>query len=195
MAERTGRVERTTRETQVQVELNLGGSGIVDVQTGFGLADHMITLIGFWAGFDLTVSCRGDMEIDAHHSLEDVGLCLGEALDTALGDRKGIARIGWAKVPMDEALTEVVLDLSGRPYFVYQESVLPPVIAGEEKDIWREFFKSFAFKGRLNLHMNFCYGLNGHHLLESASKGLGLALAQGSGLSGTGVLSTKGSLD
>lgn len=190
---------RTTKETEIRLRLNLNGSGAVSIETGFGFADHMLTLIAFWAGFDLDISCKGDIEVDAHHSLEDVGLCLGKALNDALGDKAGIARVGRASVPMDEAMCDVALDISGRPYLVFMgDDLLPPVIAGEEKDLWREFFKSFAFSGKMNLHMRFLYGTNGHHLLESACKGLGIALRKAVTVNpdrAGGVLSTKGKLD
>lgn len=195
MDARTGRIERTTRETQISVAVNLDGSGACAIRTGFGFADHMLDLMGHWAGFDLEITCTGDMNIDAHHSLEDIGLCLGNALSSALGDRKGIARVGCAKVPMDEALTEVCLDLSGRSYLVYEEAVLPAVIAGQEKDLWREFLKSLAAKAGMNLHVRMFYGQNGHHLLESVFKGLGLALRQAVRRERDSVLSTKGGLD
>lgn len=195
MGKREATVARTTRETDVRVVLDLDGSGRADIATGLGFADHMFTLLAFWAGFDLTLSCKGDLEIDAHHSLEDVGLCLGQALGEALGDKKGIERVGWAKVPMDEALAEVVVDLSGRPWLVYSDELLPAVIAGQEKDLWREMLKSLAVKAGMNLHVRFAYGLNGHHLLEAAFKALGLALRQAVSRGRTGVPSTKGSLD
>jgi imidazoleglycerol-phosphate dehydratase len=165
------------------------------VDTGIGFADHMLTLCAFWAGFDLELTCKGDLEIDAHHSLEDIGLCLGQALAEALGDKRGINRVASAKVPMDEALAEVVLDLSGRPYIVYDDALLPDIIAGDEKDVWREFLKSFAYKAGMNLHVKYEHGLNGHHLLEAAFKGLGLALAHAVTVGRKGVSSTKGSLD
>lgn len=187
---------RETKETRVAVEILLDGQGRATVRTGFGFADHMLTLLAFWAGCDLDVSCQGDMEVDAHHSLEDIGICLGESLRQALGDRAGIARVGQAAVPMDEALCEVILDLSGRPYLVYREdAALPPVIAGEEKDLWREFFKALATGARMNLHVHFAYGQNGHHLVEAAFKALGLALRRATTADGTRVPSTKGSLD
>ena len=195
MEPRTGRIDRETRETKISVTVNLDGAGACHVRTGFGFADHMLELMGHWAGFDLEISCVGDMHIDAHHSLEDVGLCLGSALNSALGDRKGIARVGCAKVPMDEALTEVCLDLSGRSFLVYEEDVLPAVIAGQEKDLWREFLKSLAAKAGMNLHVRMFYGMNGHHLLESVFKGLGLALRQAVRVERESVLSTKGGLD
>ena len=196
MADRIARVSRATSETSIDLSPNLDGAGKVSINTGFGLADHMLDLMAFWAGFDLSLDCQGDHHIDAHHSLEDSALVLGQALLTALGERKGIARVGWAKVPMDEALAEVNLDLSGRPYLVYQGAeLLPPVLAGEERDLWREFFKSLAAGARMNLHINYHYGLNGHHLLESACKGLGLALRQAVHITRDHTLSTKGSLD
>ena len=193
---RKSRVERNTSETRIVLEINLDGEGQNQIDTGFGFADHMLNLMAFWAGFDLNVKCSGDLHIDAHHSLEDIAICLGQALTAAWGERKGINRVGWAKVPMDEALAEVVVDISGRPYLVYLgDELLPPVIAGEEKDLWREFFKSLAFNARINMHIIFHYGLNGHHLLESAFKGLGLALKQGLATGRKHLLSTKGSLD
>ncbi|WP_028586494.1 imidazoleglycerol-phosphate dehydratase HisB [Desulfocurvus vexinensis] len=195
MSTRTARYERATKETRIEVALDLDGTGKAEVATGVGFADHMLTLFAFWARVDLTLTCQGDLEIDAHHSLEDVGLCLGQALADALGDKRGIARIGLARVPMDEALTEVVIDISGRPYLVYEDGPVPALIAGQEKDVWREFFKSVAQRAGLNLHINFLYGRNGHHLLESAFKGFGLALGQAAARTRDGVPSTKGSLD
>lgn len=195
MIERKADYKRETKETRISLSLNLDGSGRTEIRTGMGFADHMLTLLAFWGGFDLTLACDGDHEVDAHHSLEDIGLCLGHAFCDALGDKSGIQRVGWAKVPMDEAIAEVALDISGRPYIVFDDGILPPVIAGDEKDVWREFFKSFAFAGKLNLHIHMLYGRNGHHLLESAFKGTGLALRQALERGRTGVLSTKGSLD
>lgn len=195
MASRTATCRRTTKETDITLELVVDGQGTTSIDTGMGFADHMLTLLAFWAGWDLTLTCKGDLEVDAHHSLEDVGLCLGQAFLEALGDRKGIERTSMAKVPMDEALTEVVVDISGRPYLVYADEVVPALVAGEEKDVWREFFKSLANQARINLHIRFLYGQNGHHLLESAFKGAGLALRQAAAVNRSGVTSTKGSLD
>ena len=181
---RTGHVARTTAETDIDLTLCLEGSGKTSVATGFGLLDHM------------SLTCKGDTHIDAHHSAEDIALCLGQAFALAVGDRKGIARVGFARVPMDEALAEVTLDISGRPWLEWRgDELLPPVLAGEERDVWREFYKSFAAAARMNVHVAFLYGRNGHHLLESAAKGLGLALAQAASLTGNVVRSTKGSLD
>jgi imidazoleglycerol-phosphate dehydratase len=196
MNSRNATVFRETRETSIRLDLNLNGSGSVAVNTGFGLADHMIGLTAFWAGFDLTLTCQGDLHIDAHHTVEDAGLCLGQALAEALGDRWGIARVGWARVPMDEAIADVSIDLSGRPWLEWRGSeLLPPVLAGQESDVWREFWKSFSSSARLNLHIFFLYGKNGHHLLESAFKGVGLALCAAVRLDRDGLLSTKARLD
>lgn len=196
MTSRQAKLRRTTAETDISLCLSLDGKGVISVKTGYGFADHMITLLAFWAGFDLTLECKGDLNVDAHHTVEDAALCLGQALLEALGDRKGIARVGAAKVPMDESLADVAIDLSGRPFLVFRgEELLPETIAGEERALWHEFFKSFASGARMNLHISFLYGSNGHHLLESACKGLGLALRSAVSLSGTSILSTKGRLD
>ncbi len=187
---------RTTKETNINLCLNIDGNGKVEVKTGFGMGDHMLTLMAFWAGFDLDLNCEGDLYIDAHHTMEDVGLCLGQALDKALGDRVGIARTAFSKVPMDEAIAEACIDFSGRAMHIMQgQALLPPTIAGEENDLWREFFKAFACGAKMNLHISFLYGSNGHHLLESAFKSLGLALGNAVCINRSYLLSTKGSLD
>ena len=196
MSSRHATVQRITSETDISLRLMLDGTGNVSVKTGYGFADHMITLLAFWAGFDLTLECKGDLDVDAHHTVEDVALCLGQAILEALGDRKGIARVGNAKVPMDESIADIAIDLSGRPFLVLRgEEFLPETIAGEERALWHEFFKSFAAGARMNLHIVFLYGTNGHHLLESACKGLGKALRSAVSFSGTSILSTKGRLD
>ncbi|MCT4534159.1 imidazoleglycerol-phosphate dehydratase HisB [Halodesulfovibrio sp.] len=196
MTQRTATITRDTSETKVSLTLTLDGTSNVDVKTGWGFADHMLTLIAFWGGFDLHIFCDGDLHVDAHHTLEDIGICLGNALREALGDRKGINRIGMAKVPMDESISEVNIDISGRPYLVYRgDDLLPPVIAGDESDLWREFFKSVSYAARINMHISYLYGKNGHHLLESACKGLGLALRMAASCDRNQLLSTKGSLD
>lgn len=195
-APRTSIQTRTSAETDIRLELTLDGQGKTDIRTGFGLLDHMLTLTAFWAGMDLSLICEGDMEVDAHHTAEDVGLTLGKSLLEALGDRAGIARVGYGRVPMDEALTEVTVDLSGRPWLEWRgDDLLPPVLAGEEKDLWREYYKALASGARCNLHVEMRYGKNGHHLLESVAKGLGLALAQAVRRQGTTIRSTKGGLD
>ena len=193
---RKAELTRETTETSVNLCLCLDGVQDIQIETGYGILDHMLTLLFFWAGCDLSLRCEGDLHVDAHHTVEDVALCLGQAIDAALGDRKGIARTGFAKVPMDEAMACVSIDLSGRPCLVFRgQELLPPVIAGEESDLWREFFKALAIGCRMNLHVILEYGANGHHLLESACKGLGLALRAAVARNRTTILSTKGRLD
>ena len=193
---RQAHYERKTKESEISLDLTLDGSGTTKITTGFGMFDHMLTLTLFWAGMDCTLSCSGDLFVDAHHSVEDTGLVLGQTILDALGDRKGIARVGYGRVPMDEALAEVTIDLSGRPWLEWRgDELLPPIIAHEEKDVWREFYKALASSGRFNLHVAFLYGKKGHHLLESAAKGLGLALAQATRRQGQMIRSTKGGLD
>ncbi len=193
---RKAEYKRETKETNITLSLNLDGEGKSEISSGFGLLDHFLTLLTFWAQFDLTLNCKGDIYIDNHHSAEDIGISLGTALVQAMGDRKGIRRVGCAKVPMDEALTEVCLDLSGRAWLEWRNAeILPPVLANEEIDIWREFYKSLAFSGKFNLHINFCYGKNGHHLLESVAKALGLALKDALKVESDRISSTKGHLE
>ncbi len=193
---RTAEISRSTGETRIALALSLDGGGRAEIATGFGMLDHMLALIAFWAGFDLSLRCEGDLHVDAHHVTEDVGLCLGQALFQALGERRGITRAAWARVPMDEALAEVAVDLSGRPWLEWRgDELLPPVLAREEKDVWREFYKAFTSAGRFNAHIEFRHGKNGHHLLESAAKGMGIALRDAVRRTGSAIPSTKGSLD
>ena len=192
---RTAEIKRKTKETDISLKLTLEG-GERKIDTGIGFFDHMLNSFAVHSGFGLTLTCKGDLEVDGHHSVEDCGIALGQALAQCVGDKAGIARFGQAFVPMDEALAEVTLDISGRPWLEWRgDELLPPVLAGEERDVWREFYKSFAAAARMNVHVAFLYGRNGHHLLESAAKGLGLALAQAASLTGNVVRSTKGSLD
>ena len=196
MTNRLAHVSRATRETNITLDLALDGAGRADIATGVGFADHMLELLTFWGGFDLTVSCHGDVHVDAHHTLEDVGLCLGQAFLQALGDRAGIARVGWARVPMDEALTDVALDLSGRPYLVYNVQ-LPKVKIGQfDTELAREFFQAFANHCGANLHISVAYGENAHHIIEGCFKAFARAMDMASQLDPRvqGVLSTKGAL-
>ena len=196
MNPRNAALTRASNETNISLDLNLDGTGITDIATGIGLLDHLLTLTAFWAGFDLRLRCEGDTHVDGHHSAEDIGLVLGQALLEALGDRTGIERVGFARVPMDDSLADVCLDISGRAWLEWRgEELLPSVLGGEERDLWREHYKALASAARVNLHISFIYGKNGHHLLESAAKGLGLALNQAVRRSGRMVRSTKGRLD
>jgi imidazoleglycerol-phosphate dehydratase len=196
MNTRSAALTRTSNETNISLDLQLDGAGVTDIATGIGLLDHLLTLTAFWAGFDLRLHCEGDTHIDGHHSAEDIGLVLGQALLAALGDKAGIERVGFARVPMDDSLADVCLDISGRAWLEWRgEELLPSVLGGEERDLWREHYKALASAARVNLHISFIYGKNGHHLLESAAKGLGLALNQAVRRSGRMVRSTKGRLD
>lgn len=189
-------LRRETNETSISLALGLDNGKKSSIQTGIGMLDHLLDLMTLWAGFSLDLQCSGDLQIDGHHTVEDCGMVLGAALLQALGDRKGIHRWGHGRVPMDDALSEVSIDLSGRPWLEWRgDDLLPEIIAHEEKDLWREFFKAFAAAGRFNLHISFLYGKNGHHLLESAAKGTGAALKQAVWREGSSIKSTKGGLD
>ncbi len=177
-AERRGAVRRTTAETDVEVSVNLDGRGRAEAVTGIGFFDHCLVALGYHAGLDLVVRASGDLQVDAHHTVEDVGLCLGRALGQALGDRSGIARFGWALLPMDDALVQVALDCSGRPYLDYRVAAPQPAVGQFDAALGREFFRALATGAGLTLHLASLAGDNSHHLLEAAFKGAGRALAQ-----------------
>lgn len=189
-------IERKTGETDIRVALTLDGSGQRNIATGIAFFDHMLDLFAAHGRFDLTVACEGDVAIDFHHTVEDVGLVLGEVVSEALGDRKGIARYGDAVVPMDESLCKVALDLSNRPFLVY---LLPdPIrcIGPFDAYLAKEFFRAFAVKAGITLHIDVPYGENSHHIVEGCFKALGRALAKAVAVDSriTGVPSTKGLL-
>jgi imidazoleglycerol-phosphate dehydratase len=193
---RTSRIERKTKETAITVELNLDGDGKADISTGIGFFDHMLTLFCVHGRFDLTTAASGDLEVDFHHTVEDVGLVLGEAVSTALGDRAGIERYGFAATPMDEALSQVVIDLSNRPYLIYRLPQDLECSGRFEQGLAKEFFRAFAVKGGMNLHIVVPYGQNEHHVLEAIYKSTGRALKHAVRLEAgvKGVLSSKGVL-
>jgi imidazoleglycerol-phosphate dehydratase len=171
-------VERKTKETAIQVSLNLSGTGQSEISTGIPFFDHMLTLFAVHGFFDLGVKAKGDLEVDYHHTVEDVGLVLGDAFDQALGSRKGIKRFGHAATPMDDALTAVTVDLSKRPFLVYKVPSLTASGMGFSVSLAKEFFRAFVSRGGLNLHINVSYGENEHHIIESMFKALGRALDQ-----------------
>lgn len=196
-AGRCGVVKRVTAETNILVSLNLDEQTGVDIATGIGFLDHMLTLLAKHGRFGLTVSANGDTYIDAHHTVEDVALALGQALTQALGAKEQIERYGNAWVPMDEALTQVVIDLSGRPYLVYRAALSTPVLGGNfETELVEDFFQALAMNGLMNLHVRNEYGRNTHHIIESMFKATGRALRQAVTINAdiVGINSTKGSL-
>jgi imidazoleglycerol-phosphate dehydratase len=194
--DRTAEISRQTRETNVRVALNLDGTGKTTAQTGVGFFDHMLDLLGRHALIDLDVSAQGDLQVDAHHTVEDVGLVLGQVLLQALGDKRGIFRYGWAIVPMDESLAQVAIDLSGRPAFVFKVQFAGPLIGQFPVELVEEFLKSLATAGKMNLHVTVPYGTNNHHVSEAIFKATAKALRQAVSLDprNSEVPSTKGTL-
>lgn len=173
---RQARVERKTTETQIALELNIDGRGKMAINTGIGFLDHMLTLLAGHGLFDLTVQATGDLHIDDHHTAEDVMICLGKALDQALGDRRGIVRTAHSFVPMDEALALVAVDLGGRPYCVFEADFATPRVGQLGTDLIFHLFESLAIHARLNLHAKVFYGRNDHHKVEALFKALARAL-------------------
>jgi len=196
MNERTATISRTTNETDITVAFNLDGGGASKVQTGVQFLDHMLSLFAKHGIFDLEISCKGDLGIDAHHSVEDIGICLGLALDKALGDKKGLVRFAHAYYPMDETLVRVAADLSGRSYLVYRVQVERERVGELESDLVEEFWKAFVTHARLNLHIELLYGRNTHHIFEAVFKAAAraLCLATRTDARIQGVPSTKGVL-
>jgi len=175
---RTAKVERSTKETQISVEVNLDGTGQYEISTGIGFLDHMLEQLSRHSLMDLTVRAEGDLHIDFHHTTEDTGLAIGSAVAQALGDRKGITRFGSALSPMDETLTRIALDLSGRPYFVWNVDFTKPKLGDMDTELFREWFQAFAQTSGMTLHIENLYGVNNHHIVESCYKGLARALRE-----------------
>jgi imidazoleglycerol-phosphate dehydratase len=195
---RTAVIDRKTTETQITIRLDLDGRGEQTITTGMPFLDHMLAQVGRHGHFDLSVEATGDLAVDFHHTVEDLGIALGEAVSQALGDKAGIVRYGAARVPMDDALASVVMDLSGRPFLVFQAPQLKGGRVGDfDLDLVREFFQGLTNHLRANLHVQVEYGQNPHHMVEAVYKALGRALDQATGLDPrlSGVVpSTKGSL-
>lgn len=187
-------IHRKTGETDISISLSIDGKGRFEGTTGIGFFDHMMNLLACHSGMDISISCKGDLEVDNHHTIEDLGIALGDVFLKALGDKKGIRRYGAFFCPMDETLSRIVLDLSGRPYFVYDVKIPVERIGTFETEMTREFFLAFAMHGMMNLHMACLYGENGHHIVEALFKGLGHALKEAVTVEGGRVLSTKGVL-
>ena len=195
MGKRVVELTRTTKETDINCRLNLDGSGVADVDTGIGFFDHMLTTLAKHARFDLRLSCKGDLSVDDHHSVEDCALLIGNCLDDALGEREGIARFGCAHVPLDEALCRAVVDLSGRPYPVVDLSLTRERLGRLSCENIPHFFESLAIAGRMALHLDMLKGRNDHHRSEAAFKAVAVALRQAVARDGSSTVpSTKGAL-
>lgn len=196
MEARTGQIDRKTNETHIRVDLNLDGEGRASLRTGVPFLDHMLTLLAVHGFFDLAVEARGDLEIDAHHTVEDIGISFGEAFAAAVGDRKSICRYGEASVPMDEACARVVLDLSNRPFLVYEAPAMASRVGAFETELMPEFLRAFSQRGGITLHVHVLYGSNTHHMIEAVFKALGRALDLATRFDPrrTGVPSSKGVL-
>ena len=173
---RTASLSRTTGETDIAVSVTLDGTGRTEISTGVGFFDHMLTLLGRHALIDLTVSARGDTHVDDHHTVEDVGIALGKAIAQALGDKRGITRYADVHMPMDETLTRVALDISGRPFLVFRTAFTGPKIGTFDTELVQEWFQAFAINAGVTLHVETLYGSNNHHIAESCFKGLARAL-------------------
>ena len=194
---RTGAVTRKTKETDVSVEINLDGQGRSQVATGIGFLDHMLDLLARHSRIDITVKAQGDLHIDQHHTTEDVGIALGQAVKKALGDMKGIGRYADVHMPMDEALTRVAIDISGRPFLVFNAEFSRDKVGAFDTELVEEWFRAFAMNAGVTLHVACLYGSNDHHIAESCFKGLARALRAAVGVdprAANEVPSTKGSL-
>lgn len=191
---RTAAIERNTKETQIELNIDLDGKGNVSIDSGIGFFDHMLTALAVHSGVDMTVKCKGDLNVDGHHSVEDIGICLGKAFAEALGDKSGIARYGSAFIPMDEALAFCSLDISGRAFLVFDAKFSDDRIGEFDTCLAEEFFRAFAFNAGITLHIRQEYGKNDHHICEAIFKAVAHALKQALAVNGTAVLSTKGVL-
>ena len=189
---RKATLRRTTGETDISITLTIDGTGRFEGTSGIGFFDHMLHLLARHSGMDISLTCQGDLDVDNHHTIEDIGITLGEVFEKALGDKKGIHRYGCFFCPMDETLSRIVLDLSGRSYLVFDVDIPVERIGSFETEMTREFFLAFANNAKMNLHMATLYGVNGHHIVESLFKGIGHALKEAVTIEGDTVLSTKG---
>jgi len=196
MGDRTAEITRETKETKIRLKLGIDGGGNTSISTGVGFLDHMLELLAKHALMDLEIEATGDRQVDDHHTVEDVGICLGLALKEALGDKRGITRFGDVSVPMQEALANVALDISGRPALVFNVNFNTPKIGSFDAALAEEFLEGFVANGGVNLHVNVPYGKNDHHIAEAVFKGLAKALRKATALDdrATGVPSTKGVL-
>ncbi len=194
MEQRVAKLERKTNETDIAIEMNLDGVGKYDLNTGVGFLDHMLAHLSKHSRIDLKVKAVGDIEIDDHHSVEDIGICLGNSLEEALGNKRGIARYGSSSVPMEDTLANVAIDLSGRPFCVYNAKYNSEKIGNFDVELIEEFLRAFTNSAKINLHVNVAYGTNSHHIAEGIFKALGQAIASAIKIVGDDIPSTKGVL-
>ena len=194
MGKRTAKIQRKTNETDIIVELNLDGAGKFELDTGIGFLDHMLSHLSKHSKIDFVVKAKGDLHVDAHHTVEDIGICIGQCLEKALEDKKGITRYGYSSVPMEDALANVSIDLSGRPSCVYNAEYRTDKIGDFDVECIEEMMRSLSNVGKFNLHINVPYGTNSHHIAEAIFKALGQALGVAVRISGTEIPSTKGTL-
>ena len=191
---RKGIVIRNTLETKIKVEINLDGSGEAKIDTGVGFLDHMLTLMAFHGKFDLNILAKGDLCVDDHHTIEDIAICLGEAFKEAIGDRRGIRRYSTVYIPMDESLAYTSIDISNRPYLVFNVNFSDEKIGNMSTQMFKEFFRAFVNESRITLHINLLYGENDHHKIEAVFKSFARALKEGSEIISKEVSSSKGVL-
>ena len=194
MNTRQAKFERKTYETQIDVQMNLDGQGKYDLNTGVGFFDHMLAHLSKHSKIDIAVKAKGDYEVDDHHTVEDVGLALGQCFNEALGSKHGIARYGSCSVPMEDALANVAVDISGRPFCVYNAKYGSEKIGNFDVELIEEFLRAFVNTSRINLHVNVPYGTNSHHVAEAVFKSIGQALEKAIKIVGTEIPSTKGTL-
>ncbi len=188
-------VKRETKETRIEIEVFLDGKGKADINTGFGFLDHMLEIFSKFSNIDLKVKAKGDLEVDEHHLVEDTGICMGQAIKKALGDMKGIRRFGFGSCPMDETLTQVSLDISGRPYLAFNVPVIKGREGSFETEDAKEFLKGFVNHSGITLHVNLIYGENLHHVNESIFKSFAIAMKEAIRIEGENLPSTKGKID
>lgn len=193
---RQSEIQRQTKETKIALTLSLDGSGVTDIKTGVPFMDHMLTLFAVHGFFDLSITAEGDIEIDGHHTVEDIGICLGQALKNAVAVNSRVKRYGNAVVPMDETLVQVALDLSNRPFLAYNVMVKDSKVGSFDTELAKEFLRSFSLHGGITLHVDMIRGENTHHIIEAIFKSLGRALDQATAIDArlSGVLSSKGSI-
>ena len=191
---RRGFVERDTLETKIKVDLDIDGNGKAEIDTGVGFLNHMLTLMAFHGKFDLTVIAKGDLYVDDHHTIEDIGICIGKAFKDAIGDRKGIRRYSTVYIPMDESLAYTSLDISNRPYLVFNVNFTNEKVGNMSTQMFKEFFRAFVNESRITLHINLTYGENENHKIEAVFKSFARALKEGSEVISHDISSSKGVL-